>query len=112
MKIQRFLGPVVVALTLCSLSITSSAQSQSVDEYQKTIRQLGAQGDYFYVSFNEPFTINCAYGVVYISSNRKGLYAQLLAAKLSGRRISRLMYSQPNGPGTTCNVDLVEIMDW
>jgi len=93
------------------IAVTAVAQNQSVDEYQKTVRQLGAQGDYFYVSFNEPFTINCAHGVVYISSDRKGLYAQLLAAKLSGKRISRLVYSQPNGPGTTCNVDLVEITD-
>jgi len=111
MKTQKFLGAAAVALTLCGVAITSSAQGQSVDEYQKTIRQLGAQADYFYVSFNEPFTFNCAYGVAYISANRKGLYAQLLAAKLSGKRISRLNYSQPNGPGTTCNVELVEITD-
>jgi len=98
-------------MTLCGIAITSSAQSQSVDEYQKTVRILGAQGDYFYVTFNEPFTLNCAYGVVYIAANRKGLYTQLLAAKLSNKRISRLVYSQPNGAGTTCNMDLVEITD-
>jgi|GEM_PF-5837544 len=86
------------------------AQTQSIDEYQKTVRQLGAQGDYFYVSFNEPFTLNCAYNVVYIASDRKGLYAQLLAAKLTGKRISRIVYNQ-SGAGTTCNMDLVEITD-
>ncbi|HEX2951679.1 MAG TPA: hypothetical protein VHV83_19255 [Armatimonadota bacterium] len=108
---QRFLGTIAVASMFFGIAVTAVAQSQSVDEYQKTVRQLGAQGDYFYASFNEPFTLSCAYGVVYISSDRKGLYVQLLAAKLAGKRISRLMYSQPNGPGTTCNVDLVEITD-
>ena len=101
-------------MTFITIGATSIAiaQSQSVDEYQKTVRQLGAQADYFYVSFNEPFTLNCAYGVAYISSDHKGLYVQLLAAKLSGKRISRVVYSQSGGAGTSCNIDLVEIADW
>jgi len=104
---------------LCSLllfcGITSFgnalAQSQAVNEYQKTVKMLGAQSDYFYVSFNEPFTLNCAYGVAYISSGNRGIYTQLLAAKLSGKRISRFVYTQPNGAGSSCNVELVEITD-
>lgn len=98
---------------LCSIAIltNASAQNQSVNEYQKTVRQLGAQTDYFYVSFNEPFTLNCAYGVAYIASVNKGLYAQLLAAKMSGKRISRLVYSQSGGTTGSCNVELVEISD-
>jgi hypothetical protein len=78
---------------------------------KKTVLKLGAQGDYFYVSFNEPFTRRFGYDVIYIASKNKGLYVQLLAAKLSGKRISRIVYSQPDGEGTSCNMDLVEIMD-
>ena len=113
MKTQHFFRKIAVALmTFLAIGTASIAiaQSQSLDEYQKTVRQLGAQADYFYVSFNEPFTLNCAYGVAYIASDRKGLYAQLLAAKLIGKRISRIVYSQ-SGAGTTCNMDLVEITD-
>jgi hypothetical protein len=114
MKTEQLFRKIVIALIaffISSVTITAIAQSQSTDEYQKTVRQLGAQADYFYVSFNEPFTLNCAYGVAYISSDRKGLYVQLLAAKLSGKRISRIVYSQSNGPGSSCNVDLIEITD-
>lgn len=113
MKTQGFffkIASVLMTLFITGASDTAIAQSQSVDEYQKTIRQLGAQGDYFYVSFNEPFTLSCAYNVVYIAADRKGLYAQLLAAKLSGKRISRIVYNQ-SGTGTACNMDLVEITD-
>jgi len=100
-----------VFLFSIGFSISAFGKSQSINEYQKTVRQLDAQSDYFYVSFNEPFALNCAYGIAYISSANKGLYVQLLAAKLAGKRISRLVYSQPGGSGSSCNVELVEISD-
>ncbi|WP_323141133.1 hypothetical protein [Massilia phyllosphaerae] len=90
---------------------TVAAQSKHAIEYNKTISKLGAQGDYFYVSFAEPFTLNCAYGNLYVAANRKGLYTQLLAAKLTGKRVSRIDYVQPDGDGTVCNVDIVEISE-
>lgn len=90
---------------------TVVAQTKNAIEYNKTISKLGAQGDYFYVSFVEPLTINCAYGNLYIAANRKGLYTQLLAAKLTNKRVSRIDYVQPDGDGTVCNVDIVEITE-
>ena len=54
---------------------------------------------------------NCAWGNVYISADRKGIYTQLLAAKLNGKRLSRVDYSQPGGNGTQCNAEIVEIAD-
>ena len=109
--VRFFFALVSIAFVINGVATTAAAQTRPIDEYQKTIRQLGAQADYFYVSFDEPFTTNCAYGVAYVSSAYKGIYTQLLAAKLSGRKISRLVYSQKDGAGTTCNVELVEIAD-
>lgn len=99
-------------LALCLLaSPVASAQATYFSENQKTIYRLGAQNDFYYVDFVEPFGQICLANVAYVSFDRKGLYAQLLAAKLSGRRVSRLDYSQPGGSGTQCNIELVEIID-
>lgn len=108
---MRDRGRLIIWTSLCLFSLSAAAQSQGVSEYNKTIAKLGAQGDYFYVSFYEPLTHNCAYDNLYISAGRKGMYAQLLAAKLTGRRMSSIDYAQPDGDGTTCNVDIVEIID-
>jgi hypothetical protein len=86
-------------------------QSTYFSEANKTIAKLGAQGTSFYTYFAEPMGQNCLNGVLYISPDKKGLYTQLLAAKLTGKRISRVDYSQPAGNGTFCNVELVEIAD-
>jgi hypothetical protein len=104
---------VSLALTLAALSSLQPARAQATyfTEYNKSITRLGAQGTIFYVGFVEPFTANCQWGNVYVAADRKGLYAQLLAAKLTNRRISRLDYSQPGGSGTPCAVELVELID-
>lgn len=100
------------AVSLGFLLLTPAhGQSTYFSETNKTIAKLGAQGTSFYTYFAEPMGQNCLNGVLYISPDKKGLYTQLLAAKLTGKRISRVDYSQPAGNGTFCNVELVEIAD-
>lgn len=89
----------------------ANSQSSYFVEYTKTVAVLGAQNTSFYVRFNESVGQSCLNGVVYIAPEKKGLYTQLLAAKLTGKRLSRVDYSQPSGNGTFCNVELVEIAE-
>lgn len=77
----------------------------------KSIVRIGVQGQMSYVSFAEPLRQKCLYDIVYIAPDRKAMYTQLLAAKLAGKRLSRLDYSQPSGSGTVCHAELVEISD-
>jgi len=109
----RLKAPAFVVLMLAAMSPLHPALAQATyfTEYSKSIARLGAQGTIFYAGFVEPFTANCQWGNVYVTADRKGLYAQLLAAKLTNRRISRLDYSQPGGSGTICNVELVELSE-
>lgn len=103
----------IAASTILSLVAVMPASGQATyfSEATKTIAKLGAQGTSFYVYFAEAMGQSCQNGVLYISPDKKGLYTQLLAAKLTGKRISRIDYSQPGGNGTFCNVELVEIAD-
>jgi hypothetical protein len=96
---------------------TLVAQTTYFIEANKTIRQLGAQNIgtqnqiIYYMYFVEPLTQNCQNGIIYVPSERKALYATALSAKLSGRKLSRVDYSQPAGTGTFCNLELIEIND-
>lgn len=101
----------VLTALLMLVAAQSHAQSTYFTEVNKTVSRLGAQGAGFYVSFVEPFGQNCQWGAAYITPDTKGLYVQLLAAKLSNRRISRIDYSQPGGNGSMCTAALVEIAD-
>ena len=92
-------------------TLPCQAQSTYFTEANKTVASLGAQGTAYYASFKESLGQNCLGAYVYITAERKSLYGQLLVAKLTGRRISRLDYSQPAGPGTMCNAELVEITE-
>lgn len=96
-----------------SAANVNSSQSQTTYfiENGKTIAKLGAYSTGFYVSFIEPLGQNCQHGNVFISLDRKGIYAELLAAKITGKRLSRFDYSQPAGNGTNCNAELAEFMD-
>jgi len=96
---------------LLSMGLIAAAYSQSTYfiEYNKTVAKVGAQGNFYYASFAESVGQNCLNAVLFISPDRKGLYTQLLAAKLAEKHISRLDYSQPGGNGTNCNIELVEI---
>lgn len=98
-------------VVLAGLVAPSVAQSTYFVETGKTVARLGVQGRGYYVGFVEPLDQNCLYGNIYIASDTKGQYVQFLAAKLSNKRLSRVDYSQPAGPGTQCNAELVEITD-
>lgn len=99
------------AIGLLGIGLIATAYGQSTYfiEYSKTVAKVGAEGNFYYATFAESVGQNCQYGVLFIASDRKGLYTQLLAAKLSGKRISRLDYSQPDGNGKDCKIELVEI---
>jgi hypothetical protein len=94
-----------------AMQLTAYAQSTYFTEYNKTVLRLGAQEAIYYVGFVEPLTQTCQWGNVYVASDRKGLYTQLLAAKLAGKRISRVDYRQPGGNGTQCFAELIEFTE-
>ena len=104
---KKFFASLFAALL--SLHSGSTLAQTYFQESTKTINKLGVQETYFYVTFNEGFGRTCAYGLAYISAEYKGIYAMLLAAKFSGRTISRVDYQQLNGPGSECNIKFVEV---
>ena len=104
---------VLAVLTTATLSATSPVAAQSSTQFTengKTIKLIAAQGTGYYVTFQEPFGQQCMYGVAYISAEKKGLYATLLAAHLTGKRIHRISYLQPNCNGSICDLDQVEVI--
>src|SRR5258705_11137302 len=105
---HRGLVSLVCFLALAGTAPTGLAQSTYFTETTKTVARLGVQGVQYYVGFAEPLTQSCLYGNVYVAPDRKSLYVQLLAAKLSNKRLSRVDYSQPAGSGTQCNAELIE----
>ncbi len=97
---------------VATLVATPQLAAQSVPTFTenfKNIKLLAAQGTGYYVNFREAFGQQCLYDVAYISAEKKGLYATLLAAHLSGKRIHRISYQQPGGNGAICNLDQVEL---
>ncbi len=82
------------------------AQSNYFSEGSKTIAILGIQGTYYYFGVAEGVGQTCLGGLVYVVPERKPMYAALLAAKLTGKRLSRLDYSITNGQ---CWAEIVEI---
>ncbi len=104
-----------LALLLTLASVTAFAQT----DYGKTINQLGVQaggtsGSTAYFSAVEGLSLYCQFGVVYVDLSTdwgKGALAQLIAAKNTGRTLSRIDYVQPGGSGTVCNLTLVEVQN-
>lgn len=93
---------------MATLLTVSSAFAAS--ESNKTIQQVGVQyNGPGYVTFNEPLTVSCQYGLIYIpdvgTAPGKGMLAVLLSAQAAGKPISRLDYVQ-NGDGS-CTAQIV-----
>jgi len=83
----------------------------AMEQNELTITATGAQapsGGYFRIAEN--LLVNCKYNVIYfdISSDfGKAAYSTLLAAKASGKKLSRISYTQDPG-SERCNLDLLE----
>jgi len=111
MSSNKVIVSAFAALVVFGAVMPAKSQSTYFSETNKTVAKIGAEGNRFYASFAESVSQNCLYGILYISTDKKGLYVQLLAAKLANKHLSRVDYSQPGGSGTVCNVELVEIAE-
>lgn len=104
---------VSVGLFTIASSVPAYAQSQPQTDYNRTIGHLGVQGSNAYFDVKEGFTLNCEWGMVYMDITTdpgKAAYAELLAAKLAGKQLSRVAYTQASSGGM-CTLALVEIQD-
>ena len=92
------------------LTISGVQAQTTIEDDNRTVDHLGVQVTNAYFSVVEGFSVNCQYGNVYFaitSDGGKVSYANILAAKLSGRKLTRLQYSQPSSGGL-CTLSLVE----
>ena len=103
-------------ITLTALLVVSgvtSAASFSVTD--KTVDKLGVQSTQFYFSVKEGLGpgSTCSYSVIIMdvaNTYAKSSYANVLAAKTTGRKLTRIDFSQVS-PGAACTLDLVEFND-
>jgi hypothetical protein len=113
-RLQMLLG-------VLTLSWFGPALAQPVNylDVNKTIQVVGSHAGaspvYYFRAVEALSNTGCLYGTLYIATNAsqdaKAMYATLLAAKLTGRRLSRVDYSQTGGPGNLCFAHLVEVSD-
>ena len=100
------------AVTAVAIGGPTQLAAQTTPQFTETnkgIKLLAAQGTDYYVNFHEPFGQQCIWDVAYIANDKKGLYATLMAAYLSGKRVHKITYTQPGGNGSKCNLDQVEL---
>ena len=81
----------------------------------KTVDKVGVQSAQFYLALKEGFRsdITCLYGIAFMQIDNaygKATYAHVLAAKLTGRKLTRIDIDQAT-PGGSCFITLVEIND-
>ena len=104
-------------LPLLGLAFLSSGVIAQTTDSNKTISTLGLQSyspALAYFGAVEGFTLNCEFGLIYTditSTFGQAAYANLLAAKISGRMLSRITYIQSGGSGTACTLILVEVQN-
>ena len=104
-------------LPLLGLAMLSSGVIAQTTDSNKTISTLGLQSSspaLAYFSAVEGFTLNCEYGLIYTDITTtfgQAAYANLLAAKISGRMLSRITYTQSGGSGTACTLTLIEVQN-
>lgn len=98
---------------LMALSYVAQAGA-AVTQNNLTLDRLGVQGggSVAYFSVDQPLTLTCQWNDIYLDITTdvgKTEYAELLAAKMTGKALSRVDYEQPGGTGTECILDLVEV---
>ena len=103
------------AFLFALLSAVFVSAAYAAIDYGKEILKLGVQatlsGDQVYFTVVDGFSYACPTQHVYfpLSSNfGKAAYAQLLAAKASGKKLSRIDYSQ-NSVNEPCTLTLIEV---
>ena len=109
-RLRTILGAVAAAAWLAAPNV-SVAQTTYFSEGTKTVAKIGVQNTNAYIGFVEGVAQNCRWGYLYISPDRKVMYTQFLAAKISNKRLSRVDYSQPGGSGTQCFAEIVELSE-
>lgn len=99
-------------ISLFSLSFfLSPAHSQETlfEAGNLTITSMGVHGDTPYFRVAEPLGAQCAYAVIYIPTDKKLMYAQVLSAKVGGIKLSRVTFKLTNGPDSECHAIVVEM---
>ena len=99
----------MAVLSLSMMSVSAHAQGVSFDAADVTITTIGVHGPTPYFRIAEPLAAQCAYLLIYIPADKKSMYAQVLAAKLAGRKLSRVNYTLTNGPNSECHAVVVEM---
>jgi hypothetical protein len=102
---------------LALLLVLVSPSALAVEDLNRTVDRLGTQaggasGHVAYISALEGWSGSCAFGVVYLDLNTvwgRAAYASALAAKLAGKRLSRVTYDV--GSGFTCTATLIEVQE-
>ena len=93
------------------LTVLLSTHAYSYTQNNALVGVLGVQGSSIYFKINSPFLTDCRWGNIYFSNNTdfgKAAYANILAAKSSGKKLSRLDYEQVSS-GEVCTLTLVEV---
>ena len=99
----------IIALLFLLLAFSSTAFAQR--DHNKTVKKLGVQSSVAYFSFNAGMTLNCLHGLIYFDITTdfgQAAYSTLLSAKMTGRELSRIDYTQP-AEGDKCTASLVEL---
>lgn len=106
---KYFRIPVLFALIAGLSGIALADQT----DYTKTVDKLGIQNGTVYFSVVETLGLACQYNVIYFNSDTtfgKSAWNVLLAAKFTGRALSRIDYTQD--PTThICTLTLVEMQN-
>ena len=106
---------VPLVLAGCALALLAATQAVAdtyISDTNRTISRLGVQGSNAYFGVKEGFSVACRWGNVYVDITTdfgKAAYANLLAAKASGRVLSRVDYNQT--VSADCTLAIVEIAD-
>jgi hypothetical protein len=99
---------IIASLSLSVLFLPAYSQETIIEAANLTITTIGVHTDTPYFRVAEPIGAQCAYAIVYIPADKKLLYAQVLSAKSSGSKLSRLAFKL-NGANSECYAVVIEI---
>jgi len=101
-----------------SILTSVSTSAFATTDWIRTVVRLGTQlvngtASWAYFNVKEGFSLTCPGGFAYLdiaTDFGKAAFANLLAARSSGRQLSRIDYSQAS-TGANCVVSIVEVED-